>query len=285
MTTFLFKQLINVVLYSGATLASRFLRHISTMTLIISTLLFQTPIFANSQGVEIIKQVQINIRPNHERRTLAVELLKHDVLVNKREMTYTFLLDDGAEKTLVKFLDPASIRGTALLLNDMDGTENKIWIYSPTDRKIRRISGLLRRNYFMGTEFTYEDFQGFHIDSKRYDYVEETPNCDAILGCFIVDSFELEADIIKNTGYSKVRYYIDIGTFYPIKIEYYDRNKKNCKTLFSSRVKKINRFYSPLVQHMKNICTGRSTKFTRTKIDNKSTVKSSELSKRALRRE
>ena len=65
----------------------------------------------------------------------------------------------GDEKRTVLFYDsPSSTRGTGLLSIDHgDGSDNDQWLYLPAARKIRRISASDRGDYFLGTDFTFED--------------------------------------------------------------------------------------------------------------------------------
>nr|VFJ55108.1 MAG: outer membrane lipoprotein-sorting protein [Candidatus Kentron sp. DK]VFJ65673.1 MAG: outer membrane lipoprotein-sorting protein [Candidatus Kentron sp. DK] len=239
---------------------------------------------ADERGERIIRKAQDNTRAPHERKLLDIELLKAGVVTNKRKMRYLFLLDGEVEKTLVKFTQPASIKNTALLLHDRGTGENKIWSYSPTNRRIRRISGALRRNYFMGTEFTYEDFEGYRIGSRRYQFIQEI-DCASMAGCFVVDGFETEKTILANTGYTKRRYILDKKTYYPIQIDFFNRAGEKCKTLTATGIKKIGQYYTPSVQHMNNIREGRGTKFILLEVDNKTPRNAGEVSQLALRRE
>src|SRR5512142_2102527 len=46
---------------------------------------------------------------------------------------------DGGEKRLIKFLEPADVRGTAMLIYDNNETADEMWIYLPALKKTRRI--------------------------------------------------------------------------------------------------------------------------------------------------
>jgi len=64
-------------------------------------------------------------------------------------------------KSISYFLKLANIRDTALLTYDYDGTarDDDQWLYLPALKKVRRISSSDRGDYFMGTDFTFEDIK------------------------------------------------------------------------------------------------------------------------------
>ncbi|MBN1560884.1 outer membrane lipoprotein-sorting protein [candidate division KSB1 bacterium] len=68
------------------------------------------------------------------------------------------LYDNGkTEKRLIRFLEPADIKGTALLTFDYEEQEDDLWLYMPALRKTRRIVRSEKARNFMGSEFTYAD--------------------------------------------------------------------------------------------------------------------------------
>lgn len=63
----------------------------------------------------------------------------------------------GEQKTLAVFLEPAEVRGTAVLQHvPKDGASSQ-WLYLPELGRTRRINTAARRQSFMGTDFSYAD--------------------------------------------------------------------------------------------------------------------------------
>jgi hypothetical protein len=82
-------------------------------------------------------------------------------------------------KLLIKFMDPADIRGTGLLsLMDKDKPADQ-WIYIPAYKKTRRIKGGNENEAFLGSDFTIGDITSIDNDTKRYEYkvTAETKAC------------------------------------------------------------------------------------------------------------
>ena len=68
----------------------------------------------------------------------------------------------GEEKRTVLFYQsPTNVRGTGFLTYDYPNadTDDDQWLYLPALRKVRRISSSDRGDYFLGTDFTYEDIK------------------------------------------------------------------------------------------------------------------------------
>ena len=237
---------------------------------------------ARDRGEALIRQAHQRIIPQHETRQIDIFMMEGNRVTNQRQMEIKFLVDGGVEKTLAVFTAPASIAGNALLLNDAGRGENQIWSYSPTDRRVRRISGQLRRNYFMGTEFAYEDFEGFRIGSRAYTYIEDRSCGNA--RCHVIDGIETDRNILASTGYSKRRYFLDTRSLYPVIIEYYTREGRHCKTLRSSQVRSVGAYLIAGEQHMINHCAGRSTRFVVTSVDNQTPINPNAVSRHALGR-
>jgi hypothetical protein len=76
----------------------------------------------------------------------------------------------GASKMLLRFLDPADIRGVALLIWNHLEKASDIWLYTPSLGRHRRIAQQDRSSRFAGTDFSYEDFE--ESDPSLWDYSE-----------------------------------------------------------------------------------------------------------------
>ena len=65
--------------------------------------------------------------------------------------------DDGTIKRMVKFLDPADVRGTAMLIVDNKNVQDDMWIYLPALKRTRRIVSTEKGKSFMSSEFSNAD--------------------------------------------------------------------------------------------------------------------------------
>ena len=80
-------------------------------------------------------------------------------------------------KTLIRFIEPAEVRGTTLLIFDYENKDDDMWIYMPALRKTRRIVSSEKGKNFMGSEFTNANMSKPSLDDFDYKLLgEETIN-------------------------------------------------------------------------------------------------------------
>jgi outer membrane lipoprotein-sorting protein len=61
------------------------------------------------------------------------------------------------QKTILFFLAPAEVRGTAFLAHVHPGRPADQWLYLPELKRIRKITAQTRRESFVGTDLSYQD--------------------------------------------------------------------------------------------------------------------------------
>lgn len=90
--------------------------------------------------------------------------------------TLTFRKKDtgGREKLLLRFTEPADIRGTSFLVWRHKGEEDERFLYLPALGRSRRLSSGERTESFAGTDFTYEDISGQDTDEFTYHLEADT---------------------------------------------------------------------------------------------------------------
>src|SRR6266852_5146419 len=74
----------------------------------------------------------------------------------------------GDSKTLVRFTDPAEIRGVTLLSYNHKGDTDRQWLYIPATRRTRSVTPRESSEKFAGTDFTYEDVKERVLDDFNY---------------------------------------------------------------------------------------------------------------------
>jgi hypothetical protein len=76
----------------------------------------------------------------------------------------------GQSKMLLRFVEPAEIRGVALLVWNHLARPSEIWLYTPALGRHRRIAQQDRSSRFAGTDFSFEDFE--ESDPASWEYSE-----------------------------------------------------------------------------------------------------------------
>jgi hypothetical protein len=159
----------------------------------------------------------------------------------------------GVGKTLMKFLAPADVKGTAMLIHDYDDKDDDMWIYLPSLRKTRRIVSGEKGKSFMGSEFSNADMARPNLDqfthkllgSERYNGAD----------CWKVESVCLDPG---QYGFSRKIDWVEKTTYLTQKIEFYDAGGKRFKEMFLKDYRKQpNGKYFCFLLEMKNLQSGR----------------------------
>jgi outer membrane lipoprotein-sorting protein len=200
----------------------------------------------NLEALEMVSTLKI-ISPNGDERT--------------RKLTTATRKFGDVSKMMMKFIEPADVRGTTLLVFDYENKDDDLWIYLPALRKTRRIVSTEKGKNFMGSEFTNADMSKPNLDEYNYKILgEETIDGKT---CFKIEStFKNEAQKAQN-GFSKRVTYIDKINYLAHKIEYYDIEGKLLRVQSIKEYKKQNNgSFFAFYMEMKNVQNNRRSVMT-----------------------
>ena len=86
---------------------------------------------------------------------------------------------------------------------------------------MQRIAAGGKKNYFMGTDFTYEDLEGDDLDDYNYNVLREEDLEGA--PSYVIEALPASEEKARETSYSKRILWIQKDNFVTVKIEFYDR--------------------------------------------------------------
>lgn len=131
------------------------------------------------------------------------------------------LYDNGlTEKKMVKFTEPADVKGTGFLSYDYNDKPDDKWIYMPALRKTRRIISSENAKSFMGSEFSYADMSMPTVEDFNYKFLpEETVNG---ITCYVIEIIPKDKNIEEENGFSKKISYISKKDFVMRKAVYFN---------------------------------------------------------------
>ncbi len=175
-------------------------------------------------------------------RDLTMKLIDRRGKERKRE-TRGFRKYFGDEKrTAIFYLSPNNIRDTAFLTYDyaQADRDDDQWLYLPALRKVRRISASDRGDYFLGTDFTYEDIKK---ESKiaAEDYRFRTLRADSVDGhtVWVVEATPISEEVAKELGYGRVVLWVDAKIWISRLTEFWDTRGEPLKTTRSLEIREI----------------------------------------------
>ncbi len=134
---------------------------------------------------------------------------------------------DGSEKRLIKFLEPADVRGTAMLVNDLQTVSDEMWIYLPALKKTRRIVSSEKGKSFMSSEFSNADMSSPTLDDFKNRHLENSGKENQ----WIIESIPTDEDKADEYGYSKKVSYISMDKYHVQKMEFYNFDNELFKVI------------------------------------------------------
>ena len=134
---------------------------------------------------------------------------------------------DGLEKRLIKFMEPADVRGTSMLVVDNKDKDDEMWIYLPALKKTRRIVSSEKGKSFMSSEFSNSDMSSPALSDFENRYAENSGSDNL----WIIESIPRNGDIADQYGYSRKVSYIIRDKCQVQKMEFYNFDNELFKTI------------------------------------------------------
>ncbi|PLW95833.1 MAG: RND transporter [Marinilabiliales bacterium] len=123
-------------------------------------------------------------------------------------------------KIITKFISPADVKGTGLLVYDHKNQDDDMWIYLPALRKTRRIVSSEKGKSFMGSEFSNADMSAPKLDDYNYKILGETIYEDK--NCWQIEATSVNDQVADDLGFSKKVSYVDKAGYFTYKNIFYD---------------------------------------------------------------
>jgi predicted RND superfamily exporter protein len=244
-----------------------------------------------SDPMTIVNNINQVADGEHVSRNLTMTLIDKRGKTRVRE-TRTFRKYYESEKrTILFYKRPSNVKGTAFLTFDYkqaDKNDNQ-WLYLPALRKVRRISASDRGDYFLGTDFTYEDIKlegKLEIEDYNFEVIKsEVLNLESgsSYQSIKMSGIPKTKEIAKELGYGRTEFWVDKKTWLIIKADYWNQKGKLLKTLVNADIRAIDGILTRHKLTIDNHKTGHKTIFKFSEVDYLSPVKDSLFSKRAMK--
>lgn len=184
------------------------------------------------------------------------------------------------EKSIMFFQSPADVKNTSFMswTYDEESKSDDQWIYLPALKKIKRISSDSKSDYFMGSDFTYDDLGDRKLDDDTHQFIgEETIND---IDYYIVESTPKDEDYI----YSKTKTWIRKDNFIGLKKEFYDEDEELLKVLKINIIEEISGFLVITSSEMENVQKNHRTTMVLSNVEINTNISGSKFSERMMTR-
>ncbi|MFC1496252.1 outer membrane lipoprotein-sorting protein [Candidatus Margulisiibacteriota bacterium] len=188
------------------------------------------------------KQIQDQVENINEPKDQSADMIM--TLIDKKgkkSIRKVKMWSMGDRQRIIKFQSPADVKGVGFLVLNPDRPDEKMYLYLPAFKKIRRIAGSSKKSSFMGSDFSYDD-----IGSTSYseNYIpKRLPDQN---GMYVIENNRKPG---SDKEYEKMVAWISPDDFIFRKVEFYKKktvkDKKELvlqKRMRIERVEKINKY-------------------------------------------
>ena len=184
--------------------------------------------------------------------------------------------DPPLAKSLIRFSAPADLAGAAFLQIQKKDADDERFLFMPELKKARRISGNLRANAFMGTDFSFAD-----IDRRDLREGHATLKGEEDMGgqkCWHVETAPTRPD----SQYATIELWVRKDNFVPLKWVFYNKAKMAVKTLTAQEVRRVKGQWFISKSTMVNNQEGHETSLVLTDIQPRNDVPDDEFTVHSL---
>ncbi len=245
---------------------------------------------ASSASAQTADEVVANVNavPRGEQLSRKLDMVLVDKRGRSRERgTVIYRKYFGDERRTVLFFEsPANVRGTGFLSFDYAAPdrEDDQWLYLPALRKVRRVSAADRGDYFLGTDFSYEDIkQEGRLSEADYRF-ELAPDQPADSEQIVILATPRSEVIAQELGYSGTRVTVSRANWMVMTVEFTDLKGKPLKKLDASEVMQVDGFWTRRQLVMENLQSGHRSELTFSEVDFNSPIADRLFTTQALAR-
>lgn len=167
--------------------------------------------------------------------------------------------EDGQYKYLVVFRSPPGVKGVALLTWQHKDADDDQWLYLPAQgEQVKRIAKGSKKNYFMGTDFTYEDL----VSESRDKFTSTRLPDETVDGVdhFVVEVVPSDPELVKESGYQKRVMWVRKETYFVDRTDYYDKQGKLLKRQTAGELDNVSgQMWRAKTSKMENLGTNHAT--------------------------
>jgi hypothetical protein len=117
---------------------------------------------------QIVAEVHKRSTAESQRYEGSLQVVDGKGKTSDKRWTYERLGSHGQSKTIIRFTDPAEVKGVALLILNHPDRASDQWMWTPAISRDRRVALQDRRTRFFGTDFSFEDLEERDVDHYEY---------------------------------------------------------------------------------------------------------------------
>ena len=177
------------------------------------------PLRAADDARQIVEEAQKRTLTKSQRYEGLLRVVDANGKVADKRWIFMRLGSHGNSKSLLRFTEPAEVKGvTLLILNHPDRASDQ-WMWTPALQRERRIALQDRSTRFFGTDFSFEDLEERDVDQYEYRLLGEQP-IDGV-PCWRIESSPTQKKISQ---YSRSEVWVRKDNFVLAQVESFVKN-------------------------------------------------------------
>lgn len=237
--------------------------------LFVLNLIFISTLSVKSQAISAYTVMDKNDKQSFaDSESLTITMILTNKQGGKRERVIEQFSKINKEKNrslLIKFSSPADIKGTGFLSIENKNRDDDQWLYLPAFNKTRRISANNESDYFVSSDFSFEDLNREDLEEYSYQFLSESKIDGA--DCYQIEAKPKTEKKRKESGYGKRILFIDKNNFVLRKALFYNKQDVILKEFYASDIKKSGEHWRAYTMKMRNIKKSHSTTLLYTSIN------------------
>lgn len=198
---------------------------------------------------EIVEKAEQTRKIDNSIQTVRMTLVSKSGAERTREMELKVRRDADAVRSYTRFLAPADVAGTAMVIVDHPDTVDEQLLYVPALRRVTRISGKGRSGAFLGSDFLFEDLEVSNADAAKHTLLAET-----------AEEWTIETIPGADSTYGRLVVHVRKSDYLPTLVEFFDKHNVALKTLRVTETLTAGDATYPKVSEMVNTQKGTRTR-------------------------
>ncbi len=179
---------------------------------------------------DIMKKVDTRYTGDTQKSQATLTLVDKKGRERVRHLTLLGMETPEVEKSIIYFLSPADVKGTAYMSFDWadETKEDDAWLYLPALEQVNRVAASDESGSFMGSDFSYADINGADFEDFNYTLLSESESVEG-QDCWKILSTPKNGAIIEKTGYTPSENWIQKDRFVMVRGKITLKNGKRIK--------------------------------------------------------
>ena len=227
---------------------------------------------------EIIEDVQKRSATSSLQHDAVLQSFDSEGKTSEKRWTFRRVGSHGRSKLIIRFNEPAEVRGVALLVFNHPDKASDQWMWTPALERDRRIALQDRSTRFFGTDFSFEDLEERDVDQYSYKLMPDRKV--AGFDGWTIESTPVEA---KASQYSKSLLWVRKDIVAVVRIDSFVKDQATRRLRYLD-FQNIQGIWTARELNMMDIRKGSNTRLLLSKIQYDAPLNDSDFTLQALRR-